>query len=91
MTLFFACPRSHVCTEDPDYNDTVCYQRFCCLIEFAVIKKYDMDLSKAWITASFEQFLGIIRFVYLLESPRRGDANKYTKRMFSWRITWEYQ
>ena len=22
-----------------------------------------------------------IRFVYLLESPRRGDSNKYTKRM----------
>ena len=23
----------------------------------------------------------IIRFVYILESPRRGDSNKYTKRM----------
>ena len=22
-----------------------------------------------------------MRFVYLLESPRRGDSNKYTKRM----------
>ena len=23
-------------TEDPHYNDTVCYQRFCCLIEFGL-------------------------------------------------------
>ena len=29
------------------YNDSVCYQRFCCKIEFAVIKKLDMDPSKA--------------------------------------------
>ena len=34
-------------TEDPRYNDSVCYQRFCCKIEFAVIKKLDMDPSKA--------------------------------------------
>ena len=26
-------------TEDPRYNDTVCYQRFCCKIEFAVSYK----------------------------------------------------
>ena len=26
-------------TEDPCYNDSVCYQRFCCKIKFAVIKK----------------------------------------------------
>ena len=26
-------------TEDPRYNDSVFYQRFCCKIEFAVIKK----------------------------------------------------
>ena len=49
-------------------------QRFCCKIEFAIIKKLDMDPCKARI---------IIRFVYLLESPRRGDSNKYLKRMFS--------
>ena len=35
------------CAEDPRYNDSVCYQRFCCQIEFAVIKKLDMDPSKA--------------------------------------------
>ena len=29
--------------------------------------------------------------MYLLESPRRVDSNKYTKHMFSWRIKWEYQ
>ena len=34
-------------TEDHRYNDSVCYQRFCCKIEFAVIKKFYMDLSKA--------------------------------------------
>ena len=33
-------------TEDPRYNDSVCYQRFCCKIKFAVIKKLDMDPSK---------------------------------------------
>ena len=27
----------------------------------------------------------------MLESPRRGDSNKHTKRMFSSRISWEYQ
>ena len=39
--------------EDLRYNDSVCYQRFCCKIEFAVIKKLDMDPSKAWITDIF--------------------------------------
>ena len=34
-------------TEDPCYNDSVCFQRFCCKIEFAVMKKLDMDVSKA--------------------------------------------
>ena len=34
-------------TEDPCYNDTVCYQRFYCKIEFAVIKELDMYPSKA--------------------------------------------
>ena len=34
-------------TEDPRYNDSVCYLRFCCKIEFAVIKKLDMGASKA--------------------------------------------
>ena len=36
--------------EDPRYNDSVCYQRFFCKIEFGVIKKLDMDTSKALIT-----------------------------------------
>ena len=34
-------------TEDPRYNDSVCYQGFCCKIEFVVIKKLDTDPSKA--------------------------------------------
>ena len=44
-------------TENPCYNDSVCYQRFCCKNEFAVIKKLDMDPSKAPITDTFENFL----------------------------------
>ena len=41
------CFEPHIRTEDPRYNDSVCYQRFCCEIEFAVKKKLDMDPSKA--------------------------------------------
>ena len=33
-------------TEDPRYNDSVCYQRFGCKIEFALVKKIDMYPSK---------------------------------------------
>ena len=40
-------------TEGPCYNNTVCYQRFCCFIEIAVIKKLDMNLAKAWIMDTF--------------------------------------
>ena len=29
--------------------------------------------------------------MYLLESLRRGDSNKYPKRVFSRRITWDCQ
>ena len=35
-------------------NDNVCNQSFCSKIEFAVIKKLDLDPSKACITDSFE-------------------------------------
>ena len=52
FTLYPAPPS----TEDPRYNDSVCYQIFCCKIEFAVVKKLDMDPSKACITDIFEQF-----------------------------------
>ena len=48
-----------------------------------------MDPSKAWILDTFEQFLWIIRFLYLLESPRQGDSYKYQQSMFSLRITWD--
>ena len=30
-------------TENPRYNNNVCYQRFCCKLEFAIIKKLDKD------------------------------------------------
>ena len=32
--------------EDPRYNDSVCYQKFCCKIEFAVVKKLDRTHPK---------------------------------------------
>ena len=44
-------------TENPLCIDNVCYQRFCCKIEFAVINKLDMDPSKASVTDTFEHFL----------------------------------
>ena len=31
-----------------------------------------------------------IRFVYMLESPRRGDFNKYTKRMIHKKFVQKY-
>ena len=34
-------------TEDPHYNDIVCYQIICCSTEFAVLKKLDVDPSIA--------------------------------------------
>ena len=45
-------------TEDPRYmyNDSVCYQTFCCKFEFSVIKKLHMDPSKARLTDTFKQF-----------------------------------
>ena len=46
-------------TEEPRYNDSVCYQRFFCKIEFAVIKKLDLGPCKAWITDIFEVFFFI--------------------------------
>ena len=40
--------KTEVSTKDLRYNNTVCYQRFCCQIEFAEhIKKLDVDPSKA--------------------------------------------
>ena len=47
---------SIVHTEDPRYNDSVCYQKFGCKIEFAVIKKLDMDPYKALIMDIFQHF-----------------------------------
>ena len=38
-------PKSY--TEVPRYRNSVCYKRFYCKIEFAVIKKLAMDPSKA--------------------------------------------
>ena len=71
-------------TEDLHYNNSVCYQRFCCKIEFAVIKKLHMDPSKARILDTFEQFFFMNHtFVYLFESYRRGDSDRCLKRVFS--------
>ena len=79
-------------TEDPRYNDSVCYQRFCCKIEFAVIKKFDMDPSKALVTDSFEQFFYKSYVLCICKNRHgEGDSNKYPKRMFSQRITCDCQ
>ena len=40
------CMPKNPYTEDPRYDNNVCYQRFCCKIEFALIKKLGMYLSK---------------------------------------------
>ena len=54
---FNACRAFHfVATNDPCYDDSVCYQRFCCKIEFAVIKKLNMDPSKAGMTDISDKF-----------------------------------
>ena len=51
-----------------------------------------MNLSKSMNYGYFlTVLLWIIPFVYLLASPWRGDSNKYPKRMFSQRITWDCQ
>ena len=42
--IYHFLPRERT-TEDPRYNDNICYQRFCCKIELAVIKKLDVDPS----------------------------------------------
>ena len=33
--------RANRFSEDPRYDDSICYQRCCCIIEFAVLKKLD--------------------------------------------------
>ena len=42
--------------EDPRYNDNVCYQRYCCKIKFAVLKKLDRTYLKHQLTDTFEHF-----------------------------------
>ena len=39
-------PFNFLNTEDPRYNDSVCDRRFCCKIEFAVVKKLDRTQLK---------------------------------------------
>ena len=38
MSLF---NMNRISTEDPRYNDSICSQRLCCKIQFAVTKKLD--------------------------------------------------
>ena len=65
-------------TVKPLYND-ICYNTEI---------RYNVDLArKKSADRTFLSLLfpccssGNIRFVYLLESPCRGDSNEYTKRM----------
>ena len=54
------------------YNDSVCYQRFCCKIEFAIIKKIDMDTSETRITDAFEHFMNHMFCIFVrIASARR--------------------
>ena len=56
-------------TEDPRYNDSLCYKRFCCKIEFAVTKKnlkwtrlkheYRIFLNNSFINHTFCVFVRI--------------------------------
>ena len=85
-------PLEFYCTSRTLVITTVfCYQRFCCKIEFAVIKKLDMDPSEYEYRIFLTGLLLIIRFVYFLESPWRGDSNEYPKTYVSQRITWDCQ
>ena len=52
--------------------------------------RFNVNLVRTKISGSciFHSYSHVIfqenkRFVYWLESPRRGDSNKYTKRLFS--------
>ena len=46
------------------------------------IRSAQKSADRAFFHSNSHVFLKkIIRFVYLLESLRRGDSNKYTKRM----------
>ena len=47
-------------TEDPRYNDSVCYQSFCCKIEFAVVNKLDRNHLK------HQQWIRLNTFLYKL-------------------------
>ena len=72
---FFVCfifLTSQSDTENPRYNDSVCYQRVCCKIEFAVIKNFDMGPSKARITDTFEHFYdSYVLYIFRIGSARR--------------------
>ena len=59
-------------TEDPRYNDHVGYQRFCSKIEFAAIKKPDMDPSKTGITNTMYFFYK--SYVLCICYNRLGEA-----------------
>ena len=51
----------------------------CCKIEFPIIKKLDMDLSKAWIMFFFNSFLINHTFCVLASW---GNSNKYPNHVF---------
>ena len=63
---------------DPLYNDI----RYNSKIRYNVNLVYTKISGSCIFSLIFPFYSsGNIRFVYLLESPRRGDSNKYTKRM----------
>ena len=59
MPVLFCLLISLRITEDSRYNGSVCYQRFCCKIEFAVIKKLDRTHVNASVTDTFKKLFFI--------------------------------
>ena len=53
MSLF---NMNRISTEDPRYNDSICSQRLCCKIQFAVTKKLDRTHLKHEYWILLKQF-----------------------------------
>ena len=66
------------CTVNPLYNDIRYYSKIRLTSVRSAQKSAD-HVFLHWYSHVILQ--ENIRFVYLLESPWRGDSNKYTKRM----------
>ena len=65
--------------------------RYYSKIRYNVNSIYTKSAARVFFSLTVPSYsLGNIRFGYLLESPRRGDSNKYTKRMIYKRTVQKY-